>query len=62
MRSLDILRKLRDKLSSFIVSFRAPFEILEVWLEGLAMHYTVGAPLPSNLLVDIYNYNGKDRE
>ncbi|KAK3865597.1 hypothetical protein Pcinc_028808 [Petrolisthes cinctipes] len=38
---------------------RPPFEILEVWLEGLAMHYTVGASLPSNLLVDIYNYNGR---
>ncbi|XP_063886254.1 LIM domain kinase 1-like isoform X2 [Scylla paramamosain] len=38
---------------------RPPFEILEVWLEGLAMHFTVGAPIPSNLLVDIYNFNGR---
>ncbi|KAG0714818.1 LIM domain kinase 1 [Chionoecetes opilio] len=38
---------------------RPPFEILEVWLEGLAMHFTVGAPIPSNLLVDIYTYNGR---
>ncbi|XP_069999971.1 LIM domain kinase 1 isoform X1 [Penaeus vannamei] len=38
---------------------RPAFEVLEVWLEGLAMHYTVGAPLPSNLLGDIYNFNGR---
>ncbi|XP_076058385.1 LIM domain kinase 1 isoform X2 [Oratosquilla oratoria] len=38
---------------------RPPFEVLEVWLEGLAMHYTVGAPLPCDLLTDIYSFNGK---
>ncbi|XP_042860395.1 LIM domain kinase 1-like [Penaeus japonicus] len=38
---------------------RPAFEVLEVWLEGLAMHYTVGVPLPANLLVDIYNFNGR---
>ncbi|XP_068248723.1 LIM domain kinase 1-like isoform X3 [Palaemon carinicauda] len=38
---------------------RPAFEILEVWLESLALHFTVGVPLPSNLLVDIYNFNGR---
>ncbi|XP_050713256.1 LIM domain kinase 1-like isoform X3 [Eriocheir sinensis] len=38
---------------------RPPFEVLEVWLEGLAMHFTVGAPIPSNLLVDIYSFHGR---
>ncbi|XP_064117929.1 LIM domain kinase 1-like isoform X3 [Macrobrachium nipponense] len=38
---------------------RPAFEILEVWLESLALHFTVGVPLPSNLIVDIYNFNGR---
>ncbi|XP_071527349.1 LIM domain kinase 1 isoform X2 [Panulirus ornatus] len=38
---------------------RPAFEVLEVWLEGLAMHFTVGVPLPANLMVDIYSFNGR---
>ncbi|XP_045600504.1 LIM domain kinase 1 isoform X2 [Procambarus clarkii] len=38
---------------------RPAFEILEVWLEGLAMHFAVGVPLPANLLADIYTFNGR---
>ncbi|KAK7074812.1 LIM domain kinase 1 [Halocaridina rubra] len=36
---------------------RPAFEVMEVWLESLALHFTVGVPLPGNLLVDIYNFN-----
>lgn len=32
---------------------------MEVWLEGLAMHVSVGAVLPQDLKMDIYNYSGK---
>ncbi|XP_063218880.1 LIM domain kinase 1 isoform X2 [Bacillus rossius redtenbacheri] len=38
---------------------RPPFEVLEVWLEGVAMHLSVGMPLPQNLEFDIYNYKGR---
>ncbi|XP_011259330.1 LIM domain kinase 1 isoform X1 [Camponotus floridanus] len=37
---------------------RPPFEVMEVWLEGLAMHLSVGAELPANLDFDIRNYKG----
>ncbi|XP_051174034.1 LIM domain kinase 1 isoform X2 [Leptopilina boulardi] len=37
---------------------RPPFEIMEVWLEGLAMHLSVGASLPSDLEFDIRHYMG----
>lgn len=37
---------------------RPPFEVMEVWLEGLAMHFSVGAPLPPDLDSDIRNYTG----
>ncbi|OXU31192.1 hypothetical protein TSAR_001653 [Trichomalopsis sarcophagae] len=37
---------------------RPPFEVMEVWLEGLAMHLSVDAPLPSDLEADIKNYAG----
>nr|CAD7415324.1 unnamed protein product [Timema cristinae]CAD7435112.1 unnamed protein product [Timema monikensis] len=36
-----------------------PFEVLEVWLEGVSMHLSVGMPLPHNLEFDIYNYTGR---
>ncbi|XP_069685846.1 LIM domain kinase 1 isoform X3 [Periplaneta americana] len=38
---------------------RPPFEVMEVWLEGLAMHLSVGMPLPQDLEFDIYNYTGR---
>lgn len=37
---------------------RPPFEVMEVWLEGLAMHLSVGAELPADLDFDIRNYKG----
>jgi hypothetical protein len=37
---------------------RPPFEVMEVWLEGLAMHLSVEMPLPQDLEFDIYNYTG----
>ena len=37
---------------------RPPFEVMEVWLEGLAMHLSVGAPLSPDLDADIRNYTG----
>ncbi|XP_057319682.1 LIM domain kinase 1 isoform X1 [Microplitis mediator] len=37
---------------------RPPFEVMEVWLEGLAMHLSVGAPLSSDLESDIRYYTG----
>ncbi|XP_075218396.1 LIM domain kinase 1 [Lycorma delicatula] len=37
---------------------RPPFEVMEVWLEGLAMHLSVGRPLPQDLEFDIYHYTG----
>ncbi|KYM82591.1 LIM domain kinase 1 [Atta colombica] len=37
---------------------RPPFEVMEVWLEGLAMHLSVGAELPVDLDFDIRNYKG----
>lgn len=37
---------------------RPPFEIMEVWLEGLAMHLSVGAELPADLDFDIRHYKG----
>ncbi|XP_037915366.1 LIM domain kinase 1 isoform X2 [Hermetia illucens] len=37
---------------------RPPFEVLEVWLESLAMHIAVGHPLPPDLVFDIENYKG----
>lgn len=33
---------------------------MEVWLEGLAMHLSVGKPLPQDLEFDIYHYTGKE--
>lgn len=37
---------------------RPPFEVMEVWLEGLAMHLSVGAALPPDLDSDIRHYTG----
>ncbi|KAK0176070.1 hypothetical protein PV328_000243 [Microctonus aethiopoides] len=37
---------------------RPPFEVMEVWLEGLAMHLSVGAPLSPDLDFDIRHYTG----
>ncbi|KAH0550265.1 LIM domain kinase 1 isoform X1 [Cotesia glomerata] len=37
---------------------RPPFEVMEVWLEGLAMHLSVGAPLSPDLESDIRYYTG----
>ncbi|XP_071449114.1 LIM domain kinase 1 [Hetaerina americana] len=38
---------------------RPPFEVMEVWLEGLAMHLSVGAAMPYDLEYDIYHYTGR---
>ncbi|XP_046980150.1 LIM domain kinase 1 [Schistocerca americana] len=38
---------------------RPPFEVMEVWLEGLAMHLSVDKPLPKDLEFDIFNYTGR---
>ncbi|XP_044762849.1 LIM domain kinase 1 isoform X2 [Coccinella septempunctata] len=37
---------------------RPPFEVMEVWLESLLMHLSVGMPLPPDLLFDICNFRG----
>ncbi|XP_044002295.1 LIM domain kinase 1 isoform X2 [Aphidius gifuensis] len=37
---------------------RPSFEVMEVWLEGLAMHLSVGATLSSDLDFDIRHYTG----
>lgn len=37
---------------------RPPFEVMEVWLEGLAMHLSVNRPLPHDLDFDINHYSG----
>ncbi|RZC39440.1 LIM domain kinase 1, partial [Asbolus verrucosus] len=37
---------------------RPPFEVMEVWLESLSMHLSVGMPLPPDLLFDIQHYRG----
>lgn len=37
---------------------RPPFEVMEVWLESLSMHLSVGMPLPADLLFDIQHYRG----
>lgn len=37
---------------------RPPFEVLEVWLESLAMHISVGHRLPNDLKFDIDHYKG----
>lgn len=42
----------------FLISFSPSFEVLEVWLESLAMHISVGHPLPPDLVFDIENYRG----
>ena len=42
----------------FVFSLRPPFEVMEVWLESLGLHLAVGAALPQDLVVDIYNYSG----
>ncbi|XP_055374814.1 LIM domain kinase 1 isoform X2 [Condylostylus longicornis] len=38
---------------------RPPFEVLEVWLETLAMHVAVGHPMPYDLVFDIEHYKGQ---
>uniref|UniRef100_A0A1B6MQF5 LIM domain kinase 1 n=1 Tax=Graphocephala atropunctata TaxID=36148 RepID=A0A1B6MQF5_9HEMI len=38
---------------------RPPFEVMEVWLEGLAMHISVEKPLPQDLEFDINHYTGR---
>ncbi|XP_057667372.1 LIM domain kinase 1 isoform X2 [Diorhabda carinulata] len=37
---------------------RPPFEVMEVWLESLSMHLSVGMPLPPDLLFDIQHFRG----
>ncbi|XP_065173211.1 probable tyrosine-protein kinase DDB_G0283397 [Atheta coriaria] len=37
---------------------RPPFEVIEVWLESLAIHLSVGCPLPADLLFDIQHFKG----
>ncbi|XP_043486635.1 LIM domain kinase 1 isoform X1 [Polistes fuscatus] len=37
---------------------RPPFELMKIWLEGLAMHLSVGAALPHDLDFDIRHYTG----
>ncbi|XP_044740456.1 LIM domain kinase 1 isoform X2 [Chrysoperla carnea] len=37
---------------------RPPFEVMEVWLESLSMHLSVGKSLPSDLVFDIYHFQG----
>ncbi|XP_078039852.1 LIM domain kinase 1 isoform X2 [Augochlora pura] len=37
---------------------RPPFELMQVWLEGLAMHLAMGTELPVDLEFDIRNYTG----
>ncbi|KAG4079659.1 hypothetical protein HA402_010439 [Bradysia odoriphaga] len=37
---------------------RPPFEVLEVWLESLAIHTSVGHRLPTDLIFDIDHYKG----
>ncbi|XP_017790245.1 PREDICTED: LIM domain kinase 1 [Habropoda laboriosa] len=37
---------------------RPPFEVMHIWLNGLAMHLSVGVELPSDLEFDIRNYTG----
>ncbi|XP_045468751.1 LIM domain kinase 1 isoform X1 [Harmonia axyridis] len=37
---------------------RPPFEVMEVWLESLLMHLSVGMSLPPDLLFDISNFRG----
>ncbi|XP_059479323.1 LIM domain kinase 1 isoform X2 [Neocloeon triangulifer] len=38
---------------------RPPFEVVEVWLEGLAMHLAVEMSLPYDLEYDILHYSGR---
>ncbi|KAK9892414.1 hypothetical protein WA026_019863 [Henosepilachna vigintioctopunctata] len=37
---------------------RPPFEVMEVWLESLLMHLSVGMPLPPDLVFDICHFRG----
>nr|XP_012141116.1 PREDICTED: LIM domain kinase 1 isoform X2 [Megachile rotundata] len=37
---------------------RPPFEVMQVWLDGLVMHLSMGIELPSDLEIDIKNYTG----
>ncbi|XP_017884402.1 LIM domain kinase 1 isoform X2 [Ceratina calcarata] len=37
---------------------RPPFEVMQVWLDGLATHLSLGVELPSDLEFDIRNYTG----
>ncbi|XP_076761334.1 LIM domain kinase 1 isoform X1 [Xylocopa sonorina] len=37
---------------------RPPFEVIQVWLQGLAIHLSMGTELPSDLEFDIRNYTG----
>lgn len=43
----------------YIYCCRPPFEVMEVWLESLLMHLSVGMALPSDLLFDIHHYKGQ---
>ncbi|XP_023236843.1 LIM domain kinase 1-like [Centruroides sculpturatus] len=38
---------------------RPPFEQLETWLQEMALHLAVGAPLPQDLVNEITNYNNR---
>lgn len=42
----------------FVSLFSPPFEVLEVWLESLAIHTSVGHRLPTDLIFDIDHYKG----
>lgn len=42
----------------FFPNFSPPFEVLEVWLESLAIHTSVGHHLPTDLIFDIDHYKG----
>lgn len=41
-----------------LVSSSPSFEVLEVWLESLTMHISVGQKLPTDLVFDIEHYKG----
>ncbi|KAK4009654.1 hypothetical protein OUZ56_018800 [Daphnia magna] len=38
---------------------RPPCEVIEVWLEILALHIAEGAAIPQVLLIDIFTYTGR---
>ncbi|XP_013784173.1 LIM domain kinase 1-like isoform X2 [Limulus polyphemus] len=38
---------------------RPPFEIMETWLQSMAMHFTVGSSLPNEFVNEIRNFSGR---